>query len=383
MACVWKNPKSPYWIAQFTAPDGTRRNRSTKQTDRRKAQRYADELEKAVGAARNRELTQAQSIKVLGELMKEVGLGDLEVSTIAKSFNGYLSSRESLGKADATVKRYRPIIDSLLKHLGESRASASVRSLTTAELEAWRDYELGLGKSGTTVDYGISVIRAILKSEARRGLIDHNPAEAVERVNDGAETRECFTPEQLRALWDAASDEWRVMLSLGGDYGMRISDAANMTWDQFDLERETFTYLPQKTARNRKNSVTREIDPLLMQAVRALPDGVGKAPLLPSLAGQKSGSHAGLSNQFGGLMKRAGIKVPQGAKKTGKGRRFRKLGFHSLKHSAISRMAEAGIPEDQRRALVGGHSKVVHARYTHTSAAALKEARAKMKPLVG
>ena len=46
-------------------------------------------------------------------------------------------------------------------------------------------------------------------------------------------------------------------------------------------------------------------------------------------------------------------------------------------------MAEAGIPEEQRRALVGGHSKAVHDRYTHTSPAAMKAARARLKPLVG
>jgi integrase len=110
--------------------------------------------------------------------------------------------------------------------------------------------------------------------------------------------------------------------------------------------------------------------------------GVGKAPLLPSLAGKKPGSHGGLSNQFSNLMGAAGIPVPRGVKKSGEGRQFRKLGYHSLKHTAISRMAEAGIPEEQRRALVGGHSKAVHEKYTHTSEKARKAARAKMSPLI-
>jgi integrase len=238
------------------------------------------------------------------------------------------------------------------------------------------------GKGGTTVDFGISVIRAILKAEQRKGLLSHNPAEAVECVNQGAETRECFTEQQIKDLWGVASDECKVMILLGGDYGLRLADASCMTWEQVNLETETFTYLPSKTANRRKDSLVREMTPQLKEVIERLPRGVGKGFLLPSLAGKKSGSHGGLSNEFSRLMEKAGIKVPKGVKKRGVGRQFRKLGYHSLKHSAISRMAEAGIPEEQRRALVGGHSKAVHDRYTHTSKEARSAARAKMRPLI-
>jgi len=382
MACVYSIPKSPYWIGRYTDATGTRRNKSTKLTDRRKAQKLADGWESAAHKARTHELTQSQSIQVLRDLMKSVGLGEMKISSILESLRGYLASRESLGKSDSTVKRYKPVVDSFLEHLGISRSSASVASLTTAEIESWRDAELKRGKGGTTVDFGISVIRAILKAEQRKGLLSHNPAEAVECVNQGAETRECFTEQQIKDLWGVASDEWKVMILLGGDYGMRLADASSMTWEQVDLEKDTFTYLPSKTANRRKDSVVREMTPQLKEVIERLPRGVGKGVLLPSLAGKKSGSHGGLSNEFSRLMEKAGIKVPKGAKKKGAGRQFRKLGYHSLKHSAISRMAEAGIPEEQRRALLGGHSKAVHDRYTHTSKEARSAARAKMRPLI-
>ena len=61
-----------------------------------------------------------------------------------------------------------------------------------------------------------------------------------------------------------------------------------------------------------------------------------KAPVFPSLYGKKSGSHGGLSNAFNRLMELAGIRVPLGSEKRGKGRRFKALGFHSLRHSFIS-----------------------------------------------
>jgi len=81
MACVWKLPeeKSRYWIARFTDATGRRVNRSTKQTDRRKAQKVAETWEQAARLARNHELVQASSIRLLDDLMKKtlgVGLAD-------------------------------------------------------------------------------------------------------------------------------------------------------------------------------------------------------------------------------------------------------------------------------------------------------------------
>ena len=45
-----------------------------------------------------------------------------------------------------------------------------------------------------------------------------------------------------------------------------------------------------------------------------------RAPIFPALYGKPSGSHGGLSNMFRRLMDKAGIRVPHGAAKTGKGR---------------------------------------------------------------
>jgi integrase len=90
-----------------------------------------------------------------------------------------------------------------------------------------------------------------------------------------------------------------------------------------------------------------------------------KAPVFPSLYGKKSGSHGGLSNAFNRLMDLAGIRVPLGTEKRGKGGRFKALGFHSLRHSFISRLANAEVPADVRKQLVGHSSDDIHRRYVH------------------
>ena len=148
MACVWKLPrnKSKYWIAQFAGPDGRRLNRSTKQVDRRKALAVAEKWEKAAQKARLCELTQAASIKILGELMELTTGAVLNVQSIEGLLRGWMADRATLGRTDATGKRYKSVIDSFLARLGPQRSGASVvtghfkvhhlRSLESAPL--WR-----------------------------------------------------------------------------------------------------------------------------------------------------------------------------------------------------------------------------------------------------
>lgn len=47
MASIWKHPKSRYWTACFRDVNGHQRRASTKETNKKRAQRIADEYEKA------------------------------------------------------------------------------------------------------------------------------------------------------------------------------------------------------------------------------------------------------------------------------------------------------------------------------------------------
>lgn len=64
MASLRKHPKSGFRSACFTLPDGRRTQRSTKETDRRKAQKIADAYEDATRRAR----TETQARKVVADI---------------------------------------------------------------------------------------------------------------------------------------------------------------------------------------------------------------------------------------------------------------------------------------------------------------------------
>jgi hypothetical protein len=70
MASIHKDPrgKSPYFYCALTLPNGRRTTRSTKQTDRRKAQAVADSWERTARMARQGMLQDSAARKTISDL---------------------------------------------------------------------------------------------------------------------------------------------------------------------------------------------------------------------------------------------------------------------------------------------------------------------------
>lgn len=286
MAYLRTVEKSPYWIACFVNASGRETNRSTRlaKSARNKgaALAMAQEWERASRKARQGEMTQAAAIKVLSQCV-EIATGEtLMVCSVAQHFAGYLKSRETIGKADSTLKRYRPILDGFVKFIGPKRAGASVASLTTQEIERFRDAEIAAGKGGTTADFAVKVLRAAIEAARRKGLCLSNPAQAVELTAAPAEERETFTAQELRNLLEAAGDtEWRGMILFGAHCGLRIHDAANLTWESVDLAASTITFRAEKTRLRTRRSTVVFMHPQLVEWLTARAGDNARAPLSP------------------------------------------------------------------------------------------------------
>lgn len=378
MASITKHPRSSYYSARFTDAAGRRVCRSTKQANFKKALALAEAWERAAGTARGHELTQAASTKILNELMEQTMGEGLRRPSIADTLNGHLEIARAGLAQKSTADRYKPVVIGFLAHLGKERAAASVASLTPSEIEAWHRAEITAGKSAGTADYGLRVIRAALARAKRLGLLLHNPAEAVRIFGHASEARQPFTDAEVAALLSVASDEWRGMILLAAWCGLRLADAAGLTWANVDMQDKTLTFRPSKTRHRDSQPLVLTLCLEIVCTLKTLPIGIGAAPLFPSLHGRKPGSHGGLSNEFARLMVRAGVTMEKGAKKKGRGRQTRAKSFHSLRHTMISRMANAEVSADVRKAIAGHSTDSAHRRYTHLSLDAQRQAIEKL-----
>ena len=127
---------------------------------------------------------------------------------------------------------------------------------------------------------------------------------------------------------------------------------------------------PEKTARHKKDLVI-PIHPDLLSHLMDLPF-VKDQPLCPNLNEVKTKHRAVLSHQFAALMETAGINA--NALEAATGRTFNKLSFHSLRHTYVSLLANAGIAPDVRQQLSGHSDSKTHAIYTHTQLSTLAAA---------
>jgi integrase len=391
MASIYKHVRgnTPYWIGVFRDHTGKQRHRSTRTQDRGQAlevcqrwQREANELGKgrrlqnkglvmetfiaATQAAEKGEMTEAIVRKMLNELLVASGQSPMHHATVRDYLTAWMNSKEA-AKSPGTAKRYRHTVSTFIDHLGR-KADQSMGALLPRDIEAFRDLQLREGKSESTANMAVKTLRIPLNLARRQGLILTNPAEGVELLDAQSATRSTFTLAQLNDLLRHADWEWRGMLLFGATCGLRLGDAANLTWKQVELERKAIVYFPQKSGRGkRRKPVEAVILPSLEKWLFRWPGGNDKpdSPLFPSLYTLQTGGTNGLSRRFRKLMGVAAVDKGEDDRKIeGKGRRFFQLGFHSLRHTFISLMANLGVPRELRMKLAG-HTSEVHDRYSH------------------
>jgi integrase len=268
--------------------------------------------------------------------------------------------------------------------LSEERLKNQLKTLTKSEVEDWYKSEIDSGKGRSTAGIYLGIIRSALTWMVNEEWISSNPASKfTAKGTSTSESREPFSDEEARLILSVCSRDWRGAALLASWHSIRLGDVASLTWGNFDLERGLIYYLPSKT-RNRDQE--KRMIVMAQDVIRWLKDqeqGAPSDPLFPKLCKRVSGGHQGLSNEFARIMATAGIEIPLGREKHGKGRRFRKKSFHSFKHLSHTRMLEADISAEQRR-LMGGHSltSTAHLKYLHLRPESQAAALAKIPSLV-
>ncbi|MBA2272079.1 MAG: tyrosine-type recombinase/integrase [Chthoniobacterales bacterium] len=329
-------------MAKFRDHDGRIVTRTTKQRKRPAAQLIANEWEHARKAARAGELTRAVIQNTMSWMMERTIGESLDRRPIRQYLADWLKAGE---RSRGTVARYEPVLDGFVEFIGKRRAAANVASVTTTEIERFRDQQIAEGKTPSTANLAVKVLRAAFGAARRLGVALTNPADGVELLNESeSEERIPFTAEQSRQLLQHADDEWRGMILFGYHTAMRIGDAARLTWKNIDLVEQTVSFRDAKTSRRKKKSkkiTTICLHEDVVDYLEKLPAvDVADAPLFPSLATKSTGSHAGLSKEFNRLMSKAGIRAPVGPEKQVKAGGSRRSGFTAsvTRSSAIWQM---------------------------------------------
>lgn len=398
MASLYKTSASRFWLCAFRDASGKQIRRSTRieafptHTDakerarlhgeaKKKAQQVADTFERASRGELKRESDIREALTTLVEL---AGGPRVKTLTLKEFLNKWVDDAERSGKAKGTVTRYAQCARDFLKFMGE-RADAPAEQVTPTDAQNYVNKMRSDNFAPKTIQNVVKILRSPFAAGMRLGTLGLNPFAAVNYGDVFSAERGTFTPGQIRLLLDACNTfengaEWAIAVRLGYFCGMRIGDATGMTWAAVKLDKGTIEFTPEKTKR-RGRKIIIPLHPELAEHLLALPaPDDPEAPLTPNLT-RAAGTRGKTSKQFSRLMAEAGIENEIAAGQENQRRKINTLSFHALRHSLVSHLAAAEVPEEIRMKISAHSDARSHSTYTHLDVETMAKALAKLPAL--
>lgn len=231
------------------------------------------------------------------------------------------------------------------------------------------DYMAHLWASGITErTYGahLKFLRSMFKTLRLQAGIVENPFAELTIPELQTQSREAFTPEELKTICLKARGDWRYLVGIGIYTGLRLTDAVHLKWGNVS---DRIRVVPQKTKR-RKKIVEIMLHPALTVLLNELRKERGGKPsgyMFPELVKQYSKARAYPSAAFVDfLVNECGIQTTATESEGHRKRMAAAKGFHSLRHSFVSMCAMAGVPQATTQKLVGHSSSAMTQLYSHT-----------------
>ena len=264
---------------------------------------------------------------------------------------------------EGTVSAYTNDVRKFAQWMSRNHPEAEdMNDVTEAIARQYADW-LGSTSRATTCNLGRLNLSHTWNVMAQRYRIRANPWQSVKPTKKDAEVRRDLTREELAKIAATLQGEYRTAFFVGCFTGLRLSDAATLTWESIDLDAGVVTLRPIKTARTSGRYVHIPIVPEFYAVLSAVPADRRRGYLMPEIAQRYRERRAALSTEFVDMFEAAGIETRTDG---GKGKPARNVvGFHSLRHTFVSIAANAGIPFAIVQAIVGHSAAKMSEHYFH------------------
>jgi integrase len=222
------------------------------------------------------------------------------------------------------------------------------------EYRLWRHKQKEVGDA--TINRDLSVVRHILYWAVDNTLLPSNPLARLRMVRERRTKKHVLSVAEEQLLLNGCSEYFRPIVVTALDTGMRRGELLHQQLRDIDTSRGVLYVTRSKTPEGE----AREIP--LTARVAALLEERGRDGLLFTYHNQ---SIKIIKTAWRSALRRSGIP---------------KLRFHDLRHTFNTRLMEAGVIQDIRKALMGHSSGgEVHATYTHVELPAKREAIHKLE----
>ena len=343
---------------------GKRYSRSTRTTDREKAEKF------------------------LERFLSPLGLGSRRLP-LADVWLEYVKSPDRRDLAQSTLNAKRLVWMEFARWMEHHHLE--IGNLAEVTHEAIAEYLACIRAEvcASTYNSRICVLREIFHVlSAKAGLVD-DPWEGVRLHADDCHSRRELTLDEIERLMKAATkagEEWKRLFTIGLYTGLRLGDCCCLAWNSVNLERGVIQLIPTKTRKHAHGQpVTIPIHPQL-KAELSTPVPESPSTRLPSpfvnpiLADYYKNNKWRISHGLELIFKAAHIETS--VKIEGRRTRTPEATFHSLRHTFVSLAANAGVPLPVVQSIVGHSSTAMTRHYYHENEDVLRQAVAAI-PSIG
>ncbi len=301
--------------------------------------------------------------------------GSMDVST---AIDAYILERKAQ-VSPRMVAYWRESASSLSKHL-----KIKLKAITPAHLSDYQNTRMAQGKAPKTINGEVSVLRQLLKHaklwyrfDDYKTIRNHKPP--VGRALTAEEQQRLFEVAQSRETWLYAY----TAAVLGAFCGMRGCEIKKLTWKDVDFAASVLDIRHSKTPAGWRAPTMNTVckDSLAALQAKAVLINAARSDhyLFPS---QKKGKID--ATQPVTSWRTAWRSLRSKAARNDEGEiiypALDGLRFHDLRHTAVTVMAEAGLPDQTIMAQVGHISPQMLKTYSHVRRLALNAAAAALEP---
>ena len=211
--------------------------------------------------------------------------------------------------------------------------------------------------SDITVNRDLEALRRMLFWAVEEGFLAANPLSRVPMVRERRKPRLLLSVAEEEKLLAAAAPHLRAMAIAALDTGMRRGEIFAERWEHIDFARDLLYVTHSKTAEGEAREIP--LTARLMELLRSTRKANGVVFTFEGRPVRK------VKTAWKAAIRRSGIRY---------------LRFHDLRHTFNTRLLEAGVMQEVRKALMGHSSgEDVHAIYTHVELPQKRDAIRKLE----
>ena len=366
------------WYYQFIK-DGTR---YTGRCEGAKTKREAEAYEKKIMATVERASGQ-KTVKALIDNFRDVLTGGKKIS-LAEAYDlaeqkprtripsaGHAATKRAIWDDFlAFMRGVHPDIENLID-VTEAHAQEYIALLQkNGRYEKTVSYSRGTGENARTVtmqksDGALSartlhlyqmVCAEVFTLLAKDAGIQDNPFASIRRAKPDAETREAFTTEELKLIYDNLDGFTRPLFMMAVWTGLREGDICTLKWSEVDLIHRLITRKTRKTGTTVQIPIADQLYTMLTATARTESEYV-----FPKHAEMYLANSDGVSYRVKKFLEGLGIqttRVPEG-----RTRAISVKDLHSCRHTFCYYAGIAGIPLAIVQAIVGHMSPEMTKHY--------------------